>query len=520
MLFVLEKYNTQIHYQMKKLLFLLVFLTINTSLSAQANTNVYLLDVTNKDGKIQLENLKNISNNKGYNNQPSFYNNNTIIYAATRNGQTDIAWYNIPDATTTYFTNTTSGSEYSPLKIPGKEAISAIRLDTTGLQRLYAYNAKTATSKVLLKDQKVGYHVWYNEHMLVSSVLVDDRMDLVVSNLKDNTNTTLQKNVGRSLHNIPNSDLVSFISKEKGTWVIKSVHPVTGATAAIRSLPLKIEDIYWLADGTIIMGAGKLIAKFNPKTDKDFSVLHRFEEDEINQISRIAVSEDGKHLAIVSEESPAVIVQKQVDTFNKVDLEGFASCYAKDVVVRNFPGDTLYTGNETLKANYKQYLANNKSQVKMVKRMVMGNKVIDEELATDNGKNKRQVAIYEVENGKITSMTFLFEKESIPGVEAVVQEQLEAYNAKDIDAFAKTFTEDIKAFDYPNTQTFEGQEKLRAMFTGFFTTPDLHSEIKKRMVIGNIVIDEEFVTANGDSFGAVAIYEVINGKIASMYFIQ
>ncbi len=506
---------------MKNILFLLAFLVINISLFAQSNTNVYLLDITSEEDKIELVNLRNISNNKGYNNQPSFYNNNTILYAATRNGQTDIAWYNIPDATTTYFTNTTSGSEYSPLKIPGKEAVSAIRLDKDGLQRLYAYNVKTAASKVLLKDQKVGYHVWYNEHILVSSVLVEDRMDLVVSNLKDNTNQTVQKNVGRSLHKIPNSDLVSFISKEKDTWTVKSMNPVTGATAAIKSLPLNIEDMHWLADGTMIMGAGKLIAKFNPKTDKDFSVLHRFEEEEINQISRIAVSNDGKHLAVVSEESPAVIVQKQVDTYNKVDLDGFASCYAKDVVVRKFPGDTLYTGKETLKANYKQYLTNNKSSVKVVNRMVMGNTVIDEELATDNGKNNRQIAIYQVENGKITSMTFLFEKESNPGAKAVVQEQLVAYNAKDIDAFTKTFADDIKAFDYPNTPSFEGKEKLREMFTGFFTTtPDLHSEVKNRMVIGNIVIDLEEVTANGDTFGAVAIYEVTNGKIASMYFIR
>ncbi len=505
---------------MKKLYFILLLIT-SVSLSAQSNTEVYLFEIINNDGKIELTNLKNISNNKGYDNQPSFYDNNTILFSSTRNKQTDIAKYNIQTKKLSYITNTSAGSEYSPLKVLGREAISAIRLDTTGLQRLYQYDTKSNESKVLLKDLKVGYHVWYNDHILLSSVLVDDRMDLMVSNIQDKTNRTLHKNVGRSLHKIPNTDLVSFISKENDVWVIKSIHPISGVVQEIKPVPLKIEDMFWLNDGTMIMGLGKIIAKFNPKTDKDWNVLHRFTEDEINEISRIAVSKDGKHLAIVSEESPAVIVQKQVDTFNKADLDGFAACYSNNVVVRNFPKDTLYIGNETLKSNYKQFLANNQSKVTVTKRIVMGNKVIDEESAEVNGKKHRQVAIYEVKNGKIISMSFIHHNKEVPEAEKIVQKQLEAYNNKNIDGFVNTFTNTIKAYDYPNKINIDGKEQLQKIFSGFFSqTPDLHCEIKNRISISNFVIDQEFVTANGDNFDAVAIYEVENGKIANMFFIR
>ncbi len=505
---------------MKKLYFILLLIT-SVSLSAQSNTEVYLFEIINNDGKIELTNLKNISNNKGYDNQPSFYDNNTILFSSTRNKQTDIAKYDIQTKKLSYITNTSAGSEYSPLKVLGKEAISAIRLDTTGLQRLYQYDTKSNESKVLLKDLKVGYHVWYNDHILLSSVLVDDRMDLMVSNIQDKTNRTLHKNVGRSLHKIPNTDLVSFISKENDVWVIKSIHPISGVVQEIKPVPLKIEDMFWLNDGTMIMGLGKIIAKFNPKTDKDWNVLHRFTEDEINEISRIAVSKDGKHLAIVSEESPAVIVQKQVDTFNKADLDGFAACYSNNVVVRNFPKDTLYIGNETLKSNYKQFLANNQSKVTVTKRIVMGNKVIDEESAEVNGKKHRQVAIYEVKNGKIISMSFIHHNKDVPEAEKIVQKQLEAYNNKNIDGFVNTFTNTIKAYDYPNKINIDGKEQLQKIFSGFFSqTPDLHCEIKNRISISNFVIDQEFVTANGDNFDAVAIYEVENGKIANMFFIR
>ena len=44
--------------------------------------------------------------------------------------------------------------------------------------------------------------------------------------------------------------------------------------------------------------------------------------------------------------------------------------------------------------------------------------------------------------------------------------------------------------------------------------------MKNRIVIGNKVIDKEYITANGDTFSAVAIYEVANGKIAKVTFIN
>ena len=139
---------------------------------------------------------------------------------------------------------------------------SAIRLDLDGLQRLYAYDLKTGEPKILLDDLKVGYHVWYNGYIIVCTVLVEDRMDLVVSNLKDGSNRTFQKNVGRSLLKIPNTELISYISKENGRLEIKSLDPVSGATKKITDAYKRSEDICWLDDGSILTGFHKSILRF------------------------------------------------------------------------------------------------------------------------------------------------------------------------------------------------------------------------------------------------------------------
>ena len=268
---------------------------------AQPNTEVYLFDISYKNDKIEVKNQRNISNNDGYDNQPSFFNDNIVLFSSTRNDQTDIAAYSIRDAKIQWLSDTPNGSEYSPTKIPNKKEISAIRLDKDNTQLLYTYNYNTTDYKVLLKDLKVGYHCWYNEDIIVSAVLDDDALSLVVSNLQDKSNYTFQKKVGRSLHKIPNSKLISYISKENETWEIKSLDPLSGATKKIINTIPEAEDMCWLLNGTILMGKANKIYKYNPKTDKDWSIFCTFEDKGLSNISRIATNPTSSLLAIVSE---------------------------------------------------------------------------------------------------------------------------------------------------------------------------------------------------------------------------
>lgn len=386
----------------------LFFVIIQSILFAQPDTEVYLFDLTLNHGKIALDNPRNISNNDGYDNQPSFLNDTSILFAATRDGQTDILRFNIEDGSTvSWLTDTPTGSEYSPLKIPNKEAISAIRLDIDGLQRLYAYDMDTQTSKILLKDLKVGYHVWYTEEIIVATVLTNDRMDLVVCNLTDGTNKIVQKNVGRSLQRIPNTDLVSFISKEKKEWELKSINPITGATQNITSIE-NTEDICWLPNGSIIIGKGKSLYTFHPTKDTDWALLKTFTDKNINNISRIAVNSMASRITFAAEISPEKLVQKQLDAYNSRNIEAFLDTFSNEVAVYNFPLELRYKGIEKMREKYTGFFESTPDlHCEIRNRIVIGNKVIDEEYVTANGNSFSACAIYEVENGKITKVTFL-----------------------------------------------------------------------------------------------------------------
>jgi hypothetical protein len=488
---------------------------------SQQSTEIYLMDVTKNADTIRLSAPLNISNNEGYDNQPSFFDNENILFSSTRNNQTDIALYNIGKGTKTWISNTTQGSEYSPLKIPEKEAVSAIRLDSNGIQRLYQYDLRTGISKELLKDLKVGYHVWYNAHIIVCAVLIENRMDLVVANLKKGTTHTVQKNVGRSLHKIPDTNLISFISKEEKTLEIKSLNPISGTIEKINTIWNGREDIAWLSQQTILASTEKVIAQVSADYSGIWSFFHQFEPLEMYKMSRMAVSSDGEKLALVAEHSPYKIVQKQVESFNARNLDAFVNCYTNTVLVTNYPSDTLYMGRQQMKENYKKFYERTPNiEVKVSNRITIGSTVIDQEGVTINDKQNLQVAIYEVD-GRIKSMRFIRDQKVDTDPEIIVQKQLDAYNARDIEGFLATYASDIKLYNFPNTLRTDGVAAMRKGYGSYFeSAPDLHAEIKNRIVIGNVVIDEEEVTANGYISNSVAIYQVKNGKISKVTFVQ
>lgn len=267
---------------------------------SQPNTEVFLFDLNSTNGKLELSNFKNISNNEGYDNQPSFLDDSTILFASTRNGQTDILEYTISNGNKKWLCNT-EGGEYSPLKIPNQNAISAIRLDTDGKQLLYRYDIETGMSKPLMDTLVVGYHAWFDKNTIVSSVLEGDILSVYVSNLETHKNRKMDENVGRSLHKIPKSNLVSYISKKTTIWTINALNPLSGDIKFIANTLPKTEDMVWLNATTILMGKGNKIYKFNIKTDTNWVELASLQDNNINNITRLALSHNRKKLAVVGE---------------------------------------------------------------------------------------------------------------------------------------------------------------------------------------------------------------------------
>ena len=108
--------------------------------------------------------------------------------------------------------------------------------------------------------------------------------------------------------------------------------------------------------------------------------------------------------------------------------------------------------------------------------------------------------------------------------ETVVQRQLDAYNAKDLDAWSATFAQDAVQYEFPGKLLAQGMEQIRARTGPRFTSePDLQAKLIRRSVMGNVVIDHEDVTRNlpegRGRVEIVCIYLVEEGLIRSASYV-
>lgn len=103
----------------------------------------------------------------------------------------------------------------------------------------------------------------------------------------------------------------------------------------------------------------------------------------------------------------------------------------------------------------------------------------------------------------------------------VVQRQLEAYNARDLERFVATYSDTVRVFRMPAPEpAIVGKAQLSEFYAKQrFNLPGLRAEIVNRIALGNKVIDHERVwRVHEHPFEAAAVYEVSAGVIQNVWF--
>jgi hypothetical protein len=105
----------------------------------------------------------------------------------------------------------------------------------------------------------------------------------------------------------------------------------------------------------------------------------------------------------------------------------------------------------------------------------------------------------------------------------IVQAQLDAYNAQDIDALCQYYTEDVEVADLNEAPNLKGIEGYRERHLGLFATfPQNQAQLLSRIVVGSRVLDHERVyrTPESEPFEVVAIYSFRGERIARVDFLK
>jgi hypothetical protein len=76
-----------------------------------------------------------------------------------------------------------------------------------------------------------------------------------------------------------------------------------------------------------------------------------------------------------------------------------------------------------------------------------------------------------------------------------VQQQIDAYNSRDLDGFVDAYAEDAVIVDGEGNVVARGHDGIRDLYGELFSQSSrLHGEVLNRIAVGEYVIDEERVT--------------------------
>jgi Tol biopolymer transport system component len=250
---------------------------------------------------------KNISNNPGYDNQPSFFPDGSgLLFTSNRDGkQTDIYRYDLAAGITQV--TRTAESEYSPIVTPDRKTFSAIRVEADGTQRLWRFNLDGTNPRLVLENVKpVGYHVWIDETRLALFVLGSQGQPntLQLADAKTGQSQIIESGIGRSLLLRPDKGTVSFVHKPaSGHWVVKELDP---RTRAVQTLTETVddnvnEDCAWQPGGRLVMASGAKLFVWVPGR-ADWHEIADLSSAGIGRITRLAFSpREPLKLALVAE---------------------------------------------------------------------------------------------------------------------------------------------------------------------------------------------------------------------------
>ncbi len=283
----------------------------------QPNTEVYLSSLGRDVSPIAgNREVINISNNPGYDNQPSFTpDGKAVLFTSNRDGkQTDIYRYDIASKQATQVTHTPE-SEYSPVVTPDGKTFSVIRVEADGTQRLWRFDLDGSNPRrVMTNVTGVGYQAWLDAtHVAVFIVGANGQPNtLQIADTAADTSAMVDSNPGHGLALRPAgrggaAPTLTYVCKtDPKHWVVKEVSLTDTAPKVLIDAVEGSEDLAWdpaYGNQRLLMTAGtKMMVAFFTGATPTWREAGDFTTAGVAKLTRLAIARSGTpNLAFVAE---------------------------------------------------------------------------------------------------------------------------------------------------------------------------------------------------------------------------
>jgi Tol biopolymer transport system component len=274
---------------------------------AQDPTDLYLFQLhagTDHDYHIYQAKYLSAFNPGGYTNQPWFTPEGNLLVSVRKAGekQNDIYQLSLKTNMVRRISRTAS-NEFSPRIHPDGQRLTVVRqVEGDSIdQQVYQAALKGGAFRSLTPGIKdIGYYTWAGNDQLALYRIDGESSHLVLLNLKDNRTRRITSSIGRTLM-ADASGSIMYVHKFTDTyWYLKKCNPATSMIDIIAETPGLAEDFTVAPDGTYFMGVGSKLYSFHPGHNTTWQEVGDLSIHGITKITRLAISPDGKQMALVS----------------------------------------------------------------------------------------------------------------------------------------------------------------------------------------------------------------------------
>lgn len=132
-------------------------------------------------------------------------------------------------------------------------------------------------------------------------------------------------------------------------------------------------------------------------------------------------------------------------------------------------------------------------------------------------ENLEQIAML-FKNGKAISQDTLINETP----DMIVQRMWNAYNSKNSQVFLASFTDDVKLYNFPESDLHQGMGSVEKKYgVEIQSTSNTHCEIKSRIISGETVVDKILIKEFGKiTEEQILVFKTKDHKITGIYFIK
>lgn len=336
---------------MRTITFVLLILATALPAAAQINeTEVWVGDLSIRDGQLALFNLRNVSGmHPGYDNQPAFFPDGKTLVYSSQAAELDDSGLGVHAQLVDLATGTVQplpdAKGFSPTPTADGKQLMVLRQGRVFLHDL----GSGKELRALTDTDTAGYYTPFDDRQWAMFMNDKDRR-IVIYDPKTKKMDTMATGASTAPYRIPKERAVTFVAQDGDKRVLRRLDLKKRQVTTLATIDFPTGGHHlWTPRGTLLIASGSTIYEWNPAQPSQWTPVHRSAHPDLQHITRIAISPAGDRIALVSVPGDEKVIRN-----TRAESNRWIAAHSTDRVASLFHANATVTTSRGIRIDGKE----------------------------------------------------------------------------------------------------------------------------------------------------------------------